>query len=275
MLRCCFVVLLALLAFAAPAVAEGLAAARVVSLNPSLTAILLALDAPGALVGVDDYSAQLEPRVRELPRVGGLFNPSLEAIVALEPDVVMMVPSAQHRSLRERLEALGIEVLDRPNVGFEELLGSIEALGARVGRREVAQTRIAEIRAAFAKGDAAAAIRPTAVVVIQRDPLYVVGRGSFLDAMLRAAGADNVGSEFAEPFPRVSVEWLIEAAPQLILDAAEPAKAAVEHWARWPSLAAVKRGNVVAIADDGIILPGPYLDRSLEKLAARIAEGLR
>jgi len=248
---------------------------RVVALNPSLTATLLALGARDALVGVDDYSAQLEPRVRDLPRVGGLFNPSLEAIVGLEPDVVTMVPSAQHRSLRERLEALDIEVLAHSNVGFDELLESIEALGARVGRGEAAGERIAAIRAAFEIERDPSAPRPTAVLVIQRDPLYVVGGGSFLDAMLRAAGVRNAGSEFAEPFPRVSVEWLIEAAPELILDAAEPPEAAHEHWARWPSLRAVAKGGVVTIAGDGIILPGPYLDHSLRRLEARIAEVAR
>ena len=61
---------------------------RVVSLNPSLTAILLALDAADTLVGVDEFSASQQPTVAHLPRVGGLFNPSLEAVAALEPDAV-------------------------------------------------------------------------------------------------------------------------------------------------------------------------------------------
>src|SRR5439155_13158363 len=117
-----------LLAFASPAAAEP---PRVVTLSPSLTSILLALDARDAIVGVDDSSAQAEPRVRDLPRVGGLFNPSVEAIVALRPTLVALVPGAQQRDLQQRLAALGIEVLALPNIGYEDVVRSIARLGDR------------------------------------------------------------------------------------------------------------------------------------------------
>src|SRR5262245_42468166 len=97
--RAAALVLTALLVAAAAAAAPPAPAPakRVVSLNPSLTATLIALDASALLVGVDDYSARQQPSVRELPAVGGLFNPSLEAIVALAPDLVVLVPGAQQR----------------------------------------------------------------------------------------------------------------------------------------------------------------------------------
>jgi iron complex transport system substrate-binding protein len=262
------VLLLLVLALSVRAAAD---APRVVSLNPSLTAILLALDASASLVGVDEVSAQLEPRVRGLPRVGGLFNPSLEAIVALAPNLVVLVPSAQQRELRERLEALGIEVQALPNIRYDEVLRSIEALGERVGRGAAAHDRADSIRATWSAARARAAVAPRvrAVLVLQREPLYVVGRGSFLDTMLECAGAENLARVFDEPYPRVSVEWLIAAAPELILDAADPADGARAHWAHWPSLPAVANGRVEAL-DRGITIPGPYLDRSLAELSARV-----
>jgi len=244
---------------------------RVVSLNPSLTAILLALDAEATLVGVDEYSAQLEPRVRGLPRVGGLFNPSLEAIVALAPSTVALVPSVQQRELRGRLEALGIEVLALPNISYDEVLRSIVVLGERVGHGAAARARADAIRAAWRdaleRADGAVPVR--AVLVLQRDPLYVVGGGSFLDEMLEAAGAENLARGFGEPYPRVSVEWLIAAAPELILDAADPAAEARAHWSQWPSLPAVASGRVDAL-DRQLTIPGPYLDRALAQLADRV-----
>jgi len=241
---------------------------RVVSLNPSITETLLALGAQSTLVGVDDMSARQEPRVRDLPRVGGLWNPSLEAIVALAPSFVALVPSAQQHELRERLEALRVEVLVLPNHRYEELLGSIERLGERVGRGAAARRRVSEIRAAWraASERTAGAKGIPSVLVVQRDPLYVVGGGSYLDAMLRAAGAENLAGKFDEAYPRVSLEWLIAAAPALILDAAEPPEEAQQHWARWPSLPAVATGRV-EVLDRRITLPGPYIDRSLEQLA--------
>ena len=123
------VALLAILgavALGAPAAADG--HPRVVSLGPALTAILLELGAEELLVGVDDRSLRMLPAVEGQPRVGGLFHPSLEAIVALEPDLVVLVPGAEQRSLQERLEALDIEVLALPNTSLSELLACIETL---------------------------------------------------------------------------------------------------------------------------------------------------
>ncbi|MFI5217694.1 MAG: ABC transporter substrate-binding protein, partial [Candidatus Limnocylindria bacterium] len=133
---------------ALPAASEP-PARRVVSLNPSLTATLLALGAGGQLVGVDDYSARQQSAVRALPAVGGLFNPRLEAILGLAPDLVVRVPSAPPRDLRARLVALGVEVLELPNITLAELLASIEALGARVGREAAARARVQEIQRAW------------------------------------------------------------------------------------------------------------------------------
>jgi iron complex transport system substrate-binding protein len=255
----------------APAVvaAEALPIARrVVSLNPSLTEMLLAIGAGPALVGVDEYSARLQPEVRSLPVVGGLFNPSLEAVVALEPDLVVLVPGAQQRALADRMRALEIRVLELPNITLAQVLDSLETLGRSVGRRAEAGERVRHIRGAWREVEQEAAGRPRVrtVLVIQRDPLYVVGQGSFIDAMLHAAGGENPAAVFPEAYPRASVEWLIEAAPQVILDATDEPEDPQRHWSRWPSLPAVSMGRTVAIPPE-VMLPGPYLDRSLRLLA--------
>jgi iron complex transport system substrate-binding protein len=259
---------LALLFAVAPAAASE-PARRVVSMNPSLTAILLALGAGSSLIGVDEFSARQQASVRELPIVGGLFNPSLEAVVGLEPDLVVLVPSVEQRDFRERLEGLGIPVLVLPNTDFEAVLNSIEVLGARVGRADAARRRVAEIRRALERVTAATRElpQPRTVLVIQREPLYLIGVGSFVDEMLRAAGAKNVAAEFESPYPRVSLEWLLASAPEVILDSSDDPEPAAAYWARWPSLPAVRAGRVLPVAQGVVTLPGPYLDRSLVTLA--------
>jgi len=247
---------------------------RVVSLNPSLTATVLALGAGELLVGVDEWSARQQPAVRGRPTVGGLFTPSLEAVVALQPDLVVLVPSAQQRDLRDRLRALGIEVLELPNISLDDLLASIERLGERLGRGDTAARRVAEIRSAFERPAAASgAPLPRALIVIQREPLYVVGAGSFLDAMLRAAGARNAAAAFPEPYPRVDLEWAIAARPEVILDASDSGEPAEQFWARWPSLPAVASGRVVSVPGDRVILPGPDLDGGLRILRDALDPG--
>jgi iron complex transport system substrate-binding protein len=245
-------------------------AQRVVSLNPSLTAILLALGARDALVGVDSFSQRQEPALAALPSVGGLYNPSVEAVVALAPDLVAFVPSAEQRDFQRTLEGLGLPVLALDPLGFEDVLATIETLGARVGRVAQARARVEAIRAARRAVEARAAgrPRPRTVLVLQRDPLFVVGRGSFADDMLASAGADNAARAFAEPYPRVAREWLLAVAPELILDASEASGAedVRSYWARWPSLPAVRAGRVLPVAPGAATLPGPWLDRGLEAL---------
>ncbi len=154
-LRAVLALALALAATPAPAADEAAPPARrVVAMNPSISETLVALDARGSLVGVDDYSAQLQPELRDLPTVGGLFNPSLESIVALEPDLVALVPSAEQRGLLRRLEQLAIPVLVLPNISLEEAIDSIEILGERVGRGAAARGRTGANRPSHASARA-------------------------------------------------------------------------------------------------------------------------
>jgi iron complex transport system substrate-binding protein len=261
--------LLPLLLAAAAAAAGPGPAKRVISLNPSLTSILVALGAGGSLIAVDDFSARQEPGSAGLPRVGGLYDPSLEAVVALHPDLVVLVPSAQQRDFRAQLRTAGIAVLELDPKSFDDVLASIETLGERVGRRQEAGKRVAEIRRARAEVERAASARPhpRTVLVLQRDPLYVAGPGSFIDEMLRAAGADNVAAGLPEAYPRAGLEWLLASAPEVILDAASDPEPAVSYWSRWSSLPAVRSGRVIAVDAGLVTLPGPQLDRALRAVA--------
>jgi iron complex transport system substrate-binding protein len=250
--------------------AEARAAApRIVSLNPSLTEILVAIGARDALVGVDDYSAAHSPEVGDLPRVGGLFSPSLEAVVALAPDVVVVVPSAEQRDFRTRLEALGVAVAEFDNIRFAQVLENIERLGAMVGHEDAARRRIAAIERARAAAESATRDldRPRVLLVLQRDPVFVVGRGSFLDEMIDMLGAENLAREFDDPYPRVAVEWVVARGPEVVIDMSPDAGDALAYWSRWPSLPAVARRRVVAIDASLVSMPGPHLDRAIAELA--------
>lgn len=269
--------MLALLIAVVVGAAKAEPARRVISLAPSLTAILVALDAEGTLVGIDDFSSRRQPALFELPRVGGLYNPSLEAIVSLQPDLVVLVPTAEQRDLRQRLEALEIPVESFENVRFDQVLENIERLGVLVGRERAARERIAEIRRVRAELEAAGAAResPSVVVVLQRDPLFVVGRGSFIEEMLQVVGAANVAAGFEDAYPRVNLEWLLAAAPEVLIDMDPSTEEAGRFWSRWPALPAVRSGRVLRLDPELVTLPGPDLDRGMQALAAAIFAGPR
>lgn len=257
-----------------PARPEGAEAPaqRIVSLNPSLTAILVALGASDRLVGVDVWSKRQNPSLASLPTVGGLYNPSLEALAAAGPDLVMFVPSAEQREFQSRLSALGVRAEAFDPVRFDEVLDSIERIGRITGTEARAQQRTARIRAVRAELERAVAgqPRPRTVLVLQREPLFVVGGGNFIDEMLASVGATNVAAGWNEPYPRVSLEWLVAQAPEVILDASRDSEPPEDYWSRWPSLPAVASGRVVRLPQGEATLPGPALDDALRLLARSV-----
>jgi len=257
---------------ARPASSELTSASRVVSINPSLTAILVALGASDSLVGVDEFSGRQEPEIAHLPRVGGLFSPSLEAVVALEPDAVVVVPSVEQRDFVDRLETLGIRVLVFENIELEQVLENIARLGRLVGREQRAGERIGAIRFALETAGrvTAARPRPRSLIVLQRDPIFVVGRGGFIDALLASAGALNLGASFGEPYPQVAVEWLVEAGPEVLIDMTDEPGDPLEFWSRWPAIPAVASRRVLHLDPKTVTLPGPYLDESVQALVLAI-----
>lgn len=261
--------------------AEGTTASgaplRLISLNPSLTAIVLRLGAGDSLVGVDDYSARVLPEVADLPTVGGLFDPSLERVVALRPDRVLIVAGVDQQSHAERLEKLGLVVEIYRNERLDEVLENIELIGALLARDRAASDRISailEMRAAVAVA-ARGRERPSTLAVVTRTPLFIVGADTFLDEMLEAVGAKNLGRRLAAGYPRASIEWLIGAAPELLLDLTPGADPASDFWVRWPSLPAVRANRVVEVDASRISLPGPDLDQALRALAVAVhGEGI-
>ena len=251
-----------------PTPVEASSALRIVSINPSLTAILLALDAGDSLVGIDQASASQQPQLAHLPQVGGLFNPSLEAVAAARPDVVVVVPSVEQRDFRGRLEEIGVRVEVFENIRLEQVLENIARLGSLVGREGEAVRRIEAIRAARWSAERLTADRrhPKTLVVLQRDPVFVVGSGGFIDELLKATGAENLGAAFGEPYPQVAMEWLIDAGPEVLIDMTDEPGDPLAFWSRWPAIPAVAARRVVHLDPRIVTLPGPYLDRAVASL---------
>jgi ABC-type Fe3+-hydroxamate transport system substrate-binding protein len=250
-------------------------ARRIVSLNPSLTAILVFLDVADRLVGVDVWSQRQNPGLAALPTVGGLYNPSVEALVAVSPDLVVYVPSAEQRDFHGQLSSLGVRVEAFDPLRFDDVLASIERLGRITGTEPRARERTGRIRGVRADLERAVAGRRAlrTVLILQRDPLFVVGGGNFIDEMLASVGAANVASGWNEPYPRVSLEWLVTQAPEVILDSSHDAEPPERYWARFESLPAVASGRVVRLPVGTATLPGPHLDEAL-RLLARSVHGI-
>ncbi len=245
-------------------------ARRVVSLVPSATETLFALGAGDRVVGVSTYD-DWPPEVRALPRVGGMVNPSFEAIVALRPDAVVGVQGPLDVGMLERLQAMGVRVFFPRVESVAEVLASIDAFAALVGRRDAARTLRASIERDLARARAAVAgrPRPRVLAVFGERPLSVAGPGSWVDEILTMAGGENVVRAGGR-YPNISVEQVIALAPEVILDMTwhdgdEPALAA--SLARYTTVPAVRDGRVVRAADPMLLRQGPRLGAAVLRIA--------
>ncbi|MFD5079151.1 helical backbone metal receptor [Streptomyces sp. NPDC058371] len=193
------------------------AARRVVSLVPSLTEAV-AVSLPGALAGATDWCSH--PADLDVVRIGGTKNPAVEAIVRLAPDLVVANEEENRApdlaALREAgIEVLVTEVRDVP-AAFRELDRVLRACGARSRPRWLDEAEAAW--ADLPEPDR----RTTAVVPVWRRPWMVLGRDTFAGDVLARLGVDQLYAGHSERYPRVPVEELRDAGPDLVVLPDEP-----------------------------------------------------
>lgn len=255
-------------------------AERVISLLPAGTETLFALGAGETVVGRTRYD--LEPHLAHLPSVGGGLDPSLEAILALKPDLVVAFETAGGSGVRPQIERLGIPVFAIRTEDTTDIYRTIERLGALVGRDSAATALVASIRSRL---DSIAAsvppgVRPTALFVASIDPPIVAGRRTYLAELIGVAGGElpDLGAEDGIEWPQLSVEVLLRADPDVILlpvgaDSVGPLER-LRHEPGWRDLTAVREGRVALVPTDLMSRPGPgiaeiasVLRRELQRLA--------
>ncbi|MDH3842163.1 MAG: helical backbone metal receptor, partial [Chromatiales bacterium] len=245
---------------------------RIVSLAPSLTETLFALGLGDRVVGVTRFCAY-PPEVLELPRVGGHLDPNFEAIVSLEPDLVVAIPSSRESGLR--LESLGISVLEVDQHDVESVLESVSAVATKCGvsdrgaiLREELEERLARVKAVVAE-----APRPRAVVVVGHQTggdsvrtVWAAGRDTFYDGVVQIAGGVNAIEEGLARYPELSREGLASLDADVVLDVIAGLEARnldpdVVHagWMQLSELRAVREHRVHVLAGDQMVVPGPRL----------------
>jgi iron complex transport system substrate-binding protein len=247
-----------------PAPASG---ERLVALAPAAVELVYALGLDGRLVGVDDFSSW-PPEVAEKPRLGGLFDPNLEAIVALEPDLAILLPS--QRDLGRRLESLGIEILEIRSDSLGDVEAAMVAVAERCGVPERGRSLAAELREALAPRPLPRPLR--VMVALGREPgslshLVVAGGGNFYDELLTRLGVTNVFAETAAAYPQVGVEAVLARRPEVILEILyqevlpdSPLAAALrEDWRPLGDVPAVRDGRIEILGGSHLVVPGPRL----------------
>jgi iron complex transport system substrate-binding protein len=263
-----------------PGIDGAVAPRRIVSLAPSLTETLFALGLGDRVVGVTRYCTH-PANVLGLPKVGGHLDPNFEAIVLLEPDLVVVIPSSHENRLR--LESLGIRVLeiDQHDVGavLESVSAVAEACG--VADRGTALREELERGLARVKAIVAGAPRPRAVVVVGHQigggavrSVWAAGRDTFYDGVLRIAGGVNAVEGGIARYPELSREGLSALDPDVVLDVIAGVEdrnldleTVRDGWMRLTELRAVRDHRISVLEGDHMVVPGPRLPEMVEAVA--------
>jgi iron complex transport system substrate-binding protein len=254
---------------------------RIVSLTPGAAEMLFAAGAGGQLIATVEYSDE-PPAARRVPRIGDGAAVDMERLVALRPDVVIAWPAGGNPAQRERIAALRIPVYEQQVLRLADFPLSLRRLGALAGTEPEAgraardiEARLAALKATYAAG----AIRgPSVLLQVWNRPIYTVGGRHLMSDALEVCGARNVFADLPEAGPVVDTEAVIARNPDIILAAAPPGEGAawLADWKRFPTLAAVREGRLVAFEDQALSRLGPSVIDATEALCrtvARVARG--
>ncbi len=248
--------------------------ARVVSLSPSTTEAMFAIGAGSQLVARSRYCS-FPPEVAKLPQVGGYVDPSLEAILAVSPSLVIGARGPTGTALTDRLASRKVETYFPATESFAEISAMMLGLGERTGHATEAKEAVARVEQRVAAVERAVAGLPRVrvLLVFGVEPLSVAGPKSFPDEMIRRAGGTNVVSE-GGAYPSLGMERVINLDPDVVVAAIMGEENAASRIGKdrpgWASVRAVREGHVVALSDEALLRPGPRIGDGLATLARAI-----
>lgn len=246
---------------------------RIVSLLPSLTESVCAMEQCQRIVGVDRYSNH-PASVRSLPVMGSGLDPNIEGIVALKPDVVLLATSSR---ASQRLESLGIKVValePKSHADVRRVLGKIGVLLDIPDAQGVDRLwRIIDASISAAAQSLSPRARSARVYFeVSRGP-YAAGESSFIGETLTRLGVKNVIPASLGPFPRLNPEYVVRANPDVIM-VGNRSMQAMASYPGWGGIKAVREQRICVFGvgeSDVVVRPGPRMAEAA-RLMARCLE---
>jgi len=251
---------------------------RIVSLTPSLTEILFALELGYRVCGVTDscdYPAEVEDR----PNVACWFDPDLEKLFALNPDIVFGLQTA-HNKLKQRIESQGIPVLLVNPTTVDETIADIFRVGIMLGAQDKSEALVAELQARLSAIDArvkdiASQSKPTVCRILDMEDgrFHVAGPLSFQYDIITRAGGRNVTCATQDAYPNITLAQLREWDPQVIFNCGFDliTNPSIAHKPEWRSLQAVRSEKVFTFDCGLTCRTGPRIVDMVELLFKTIS----
>ncbi len=242
---------------------------RIVSLAPNLTEILFAIGAGSRVVGVSNYSDYPKAAL-EKPKVGGFFNPSIEKIFALNPDLVLVARGTPF-SVINKLKSLHIQVFTSDPHTIKDIYDLILTVGKLTGNvkeslQVVQKMRSIESSIVAKVSKIPLSKRKKVYVEIWNSPKMSIGKGTFIDALIKEAGGVNIAENAKGSWPIMSDEAIIKANPDVIVVLYKGSVDAIKSRPGWSNITAVKNNAIYVLNPDIFERPGPRIVQGLEKL---------
>ena len=243
---------------------------RIVSLAPNLTEIVYAVGAGDRLVGDTEY-CDYPAAAKKVAKIGDTVHPSVERIIALKPQIVLVSTASQLEAFTKQLDQQHIAVYVTNPQSLDDIFRSIQTLGELFGEHERAAKLIAELRSrADAVEAATKQTKPVKVFYqLSGEPLYTIGRESYLTDLVRRAGGVSVTADVPGAFPRFSDEAALAARPEAIILPTGGSMGTANATVASPlkNSPAVLSNRIYKINDDHLSRPGPRLIEGLEEMA--------
>lgn len=246
-------------------------ARRIVSLIPTTTEILFAIEAGDRIIGRTlwcDYPAA----AISIPSLGDGLQPNTELIVAATPDLVILYRSPQNAQAAGRLRSLGIPTIQLRVDRMEDVARATSLLGLATGLVAQADSLNHLVQAEVTAATRTRAEAPGIVVLVWDQPPMVIGAGSFLHELITMVGARNVFEDLVLASAPVSLEAIAARQPDFILTTGETPGYAERP--EWQAVSAVRGRRFLHLSGTEFARPTPRVGQALARLGRALDSAL-
>jgi ABC-type Fe3+-hydroxamate transport system substrate-binding protein len=254
-------------------IAIGKPPTRIVSLNPTTTEILFAIGAGKRLVGRSQYDTYPDS-AKTVASLGPALRPSVEAIVAAKPDLVILYASEDNRPAFDRLRQAGIPTVAFKLDSIEQFRRDTRLLGRITGDSAQAVTVVDSVSATLERVRRATANlpKPTVFIPTWEKPIIAIGGGSFLNELVEIAGGTNIYKSVSTPSATVTIEDVVMRNPDFVVTGHDRA-GAISALANWRAIPAVRDGHILTFDFDLVSRPSVQLGASAVAIAKLLHPG--
>lgn len=280
-MRAFFAALSVAILLANPADGASSACGKIISMAPSVTETLYSLGLGENVVGVTPFCERPKEATTKA-KVGGYFDVNYEAVIALRPTLVIVHEGRGDQEAR--LTRLGVKTLAVDQSSVSGIIGSIEKIGELCGVENNTATLLSGLRGRMeaVRSKIGGAVKPRVLVAVGRNigaasvmNVYIAGKGSYYDDIIRLAGGVNAYDGTAVATPMVSAEGIISLKPDYVIELIPPLNGKVPDTATaekdWTALSSFGKGfKARVITGSHTVVPGPAFTLLLEDMARLI-----